>query len=339
MNQALSILEELRAHLKEIQLALGDRWPDFARRMRELARLFEDSSDAAALNEAINQLYGLFMEDEQVYEIITRTSSDEATRSASPPLAQNRSTEEIASRFYLLCQQADSLVQQLRLDVAAPDQVSQGQSFVVAVAVRPLSSPVLTEDDLTRTKSGQVHIVWPEAKPYVQLAVQVIAPACQFHGSDSCQFRLYAGQDSPVFYFTLIPEQIGQISLVVKLYQEDNWLGSARVLIVCGQVSGSLHVTPSPAASLAEQARSRNYRIHLRELLEAHFNESELRTLCFDLEVDYDNLLHATKADAARELVSYFERRDRLPELVAVGQQLRPDVSWGEIPPFGQAIA
>jgi dihydroneopterin aldolase len=74
-------------------------------------------------------------------------------------------------------------------------------------------------------------------------------------------------------------------------------------------------------------------------MLEAYFNESELRTLCFDLEVDYDNLRHATKADAVRELIGYLERRDRVPELVAVGQQLRPDVSWVEIPPFGQATA
>ena len=188
---------------------------------------------------------------------------------------QNLSTEEIASCFYLLCRQADSLVQQLRLDVAAPDQVSQGQPFELAVAVRPLSSPVLAEDDLTRTKSDLVHVVWPEAEPYVQLAVQVIAPACQFHGPDSGQFRLYAGQDSPVFYFTLTPRQVGEMSLVVKLYQEDNWLGSARVRIVCGQVGGRLHVRPSPAASLAEQARWRNYRTRLREMLEAYFDESE----------------------------------------------------------------
>jgi len=99
MNQALSILQELRAHLKEIQQALGDRWPDFARQMRELAGLFEGSLDEAALAEAINQLYGLFMEDERAYEIITRPGSDEATRLSSPPSVQILSTEEIASCF------------------------------------------------------------------------------------------------------------------------------------------------------------------------------------------------------------------------------------------------
>ncbi len=338
MKQALSILEDLLAHLKEIQLALGDRWPEFARRVRELARLFEAPLDEAALAAAVDQLYGLFIEeDERVCEIITRPATDEATGSSRLP--SNLSIEEIASRFYVFCQQADSLVQQLRLDAAAPDQVGQGQAFEVAVAVCPLSSPILTEDDLTHTRSGNVNIVWPESAPYVQLTIQIIAPACQIHGSDSFKFRLYAGHDSPVFYFMLTPRQVGEIGLVVRLYQEDTWLGNARVRIVCGQVTGSLSVTHSPLASQKEQTRWSECRTRLREMLEAHFNESELRTLCFDLGVDYDNLLHATKADAARELVSYLERRDRLPELVAVGQKLRPDVSWGEVPAFGQATA
>jgi hypothetical protein len=142
-----------------------------------------------------------------------------------------------------------------------------------------------------------------------------------------------------VLYFTLVPRQAGEIGLVVRLYQEDDWLGNARVRIVCGQVSGSLQVTQSPAASLEEQARWRNYRTHLRQTLVDYFDESELRTLCFDLEVHYDNLLHATKADAARELVGYLERRDRIPELVAMGQKQRPEISWGEVPPLRDAAA
>ncbi len=231
MAQALSILEKLVDLLPDIQRALGERWPDFARQLHELAKSFENSPDEAALEQAAQQLYALFRKDEVVREILTRPQADEQRRRGgvnidsgrtniggdavgrdkvvgsivivqpgsvvnvntgesarivqpADPTLQNLSTKEIASCFYLLCRQADSLVQQLRLDVAAPDQVSQGQSFDVAVAVRPLSAPVLTEDDLTRTKSGPVQIVWPEAELFVQLVVQVIAPACQFHDSD-----------------------------------------------------------------------------------------------------------------------------------------------------------
>lgn len=66
----------------------------------------------------------------------------------------------------------------------------------------------------------------------------------------------------------------------------------------------------------------------LRQILTERFSEDELRTLCFDLGVDYEVLPAEGKAGKARELVSYLERRKRLSELVKVGQRLRPDISW-----------
>lgn len=66
----------------------------------------------------------------------------------------------------------------------------------------------------------------------------------------------------------------------------------------------------------------------LRELLTTRFDEGELRTLCFDLGIDYDDLPGAGKADKARELVSYCARHARLADLPARGRQVRPDISW-----------
>jgi hypothetical protein len=75
---------------------------------------------------------------------------------------------------------------------------------------------------------------------------------------------------------------------------------------------------------LAEQA----YRTKLCQLLSTHFDEEELRTLCFDLGIDYDDLRSEGKANKARELVAYLERRGRIPDLVAIGKRLRPHVNW-----------
>ena len=67
----------------------------------------------------------------------------------------------------------------------------------------------------------------------------------------------------------------------------------------------------------------------LLELLIAHFNESELRTLCFELDdVEYDVLPPGGRSDKARELITYLERRGRLSELVEWGNRERPDVPW-----------
>ncbi len=68
----------------------------------------------------------------------------------------------------------------------------------------------------------------------------------------------------------------------------------------------------------------------LRKILDERFSEGELRTLCFDLGMDYDTLPGQGKADKARELLSYLERRKRIPELVQVGERVRPDISWAD---------
>ncbi|MDQ1301718.1 MAG: hypothetical protein QG637_1640 [Chloroflexota bacterium] len=72
-------------------------------------------------------------------------------------------------------------------------------------------------------------------------------------------------------------------------------------------------------------------RTQLRQLLDERFSDGELRTLCCDLDVDYDDLPGSGKADKARELVSYMARRGSLSKLVRVGQQSRPDAPWPAI--------
>lgn len=64
----------------------------------------------------------------------------------------------------------------------------------------------------------------------------------------------------------------------------------------------------------------------LRLALVERFNDSELRTLAADLGIDYDELPGSAKADRARELVAWFERRRQLRRLVAGIEAARPDV-------------
>ena len=76
----------------------------------------------------------------------------------------------------------------------------------------------------------------------------------------------------------------------------------------------------------------RDYLIRLRQTLDTRFSDSELRTLCFDLNVDYDTLPGTGKADKAREIVDYFNRRNRIPELVAAVKEQRSDISLDDTP-------
>jgi hypothetical protein len=83
-------------------------------------------------------------------------------------------------------------------------------------------------------------------------------------------------------------------------------------------------------ALLGEDARQQQYLTGLRQVLDGRFGVGELRTFCFDLGIDYDDLPGESKADKARELVSYVERHGRLSDLVALGKARRPDIPWGD---------
>ena len=72
--------------------------------------------------------------------------------------------------------------------------------------------------------------------------------------------------------------------------------------------------------------------VQLREKITEHFSDDELRTLCFDLGVDYESLGGEGKEGQARQLVAHCARHGHLAELYAKCSQLRPRVDWQEMP-------
>ncbi len=132
----------------------------------------------------------------------------------------------------------------LRLDTAVPEKVSLGEMFDLAVAVRQILSPILQEQDLTRTQSGDIQVSWPAGQDTIHLRIEVSAPTCEIIGEAQAKLRLRYGKDSPVFYFQLSPKRLGSLSIIVKVTQEDYWLGSARVRTrVTGEVAGVVETT------------------------------------------------------------------------------------------------
>jgi hypothetical protein len=69
----------------------------------------------------------------------------------------------------------------------------------------------------------------------------------------------------------------------------------------------------------------------LLQILSERFDEGELQSLCFHLGVGYDDLPGEGKANKARELIQYLERRGQIVDLIETGKRLRPDVPWQEI--------
>lgn len=68
--------------------------------------------------------------------------------------------------------------------------------------------------------------------------------------------------------------------------------------------------------------------VGLHEVIVDYFSEQELRTLCFNLNVDYDDLPFSGRSNKARELVGLFTRNNALHKLREAIEQERPFVSW-----------
>lgn len=66
----------------------------------------------------------------------------------------------------------------------------------------------------------------------------------------------------------------------------------------------------------------------LLNLIGNSFNLAEIRTLCLELMVDYEDILGDTKTDKVRELILYFYRFNRLPDLVQYCRKKRPNLMW-----------
>ncbi|KAA3663460.1 MAG: hypothetical protein DWQ04_10600 [Chloroflexi bacterium] len=69
----------------------------------------------------------------------------------------------------------------------------------------------------------------------------------------------------------------------------------------------------------------------LRQMIDKLFNESELKTLCFDLEVDYEKLPGSNKEDKVRELIGHFDRQEDIRRLVEYCRKQRPRSNWQTI--------
>lgn len=74
------------------------------------------------------------------------------------------------------------------------------------------------------------------------------------------------------------------------------------------------------------------YLTKLHRLLNEYFSLEEIRTLCFNLHIDYESVPGEEKQSRIRELLLGLGRRSRLTDLIPLLQQERPLVDWPPVP-------
>ena len=75
---------------------------------------------------------------------------------------------------------------------------------------------------------------------------------------------------------------------------------------------------------------TKSYR-NLRDAIDQHFNLQELKNLCFDLGVDFDNLRGDTKIGKIQSLIIHYLELRKSDELIAYLQTTNRDVEWTAI--------
>lgn len=113
-----------------------------------------------------------------------------------------------------------------------------------------------------------------------------------------------------------------------------NVSGNAQVgTLIVGDVHGGLTTGPisfgarpqgQADAGGAAAATAGSDQQALRELIGRLFNDSEIRDLCFDLGIEYENLGGSSKADKVRELITFAARDGRTADLLAAVKKRRP---------------
>lgn len=122
------------------------------------------------------------------------------------------------------------IAEPIRLDVASPAQVLVGETFTVGVAVRQPDSPPLQIQDLPQVTSEEGEIFRAEDTEIINYRVELDAPDFVV-SNPSILFRLKKNENSRVKYFTLRAKKAGKLPVLVKAYQEQYEIASARLTL------------------------------------------------------------------------------------------------------------
>lgn len=201
-------------------------------------------------------------------------------------------------------------------------------------------------DHLRKKPEGQVIAAGFEAKPDVyarpledQLGTAVQADPA-FKEQLAALLDEYKAQEA-AFQATLTGSgAIAQGQGATALGERSSYVGRDAGLIITGD-HNVIQVGPQTTAPAGEPVdlewsdpvsgrplQAQVDLVALRDKLVQYFSLAELDDLCFKVGVDDEEIPGQTRPEKAREMVQYFQRRNRLPELLAACRAERPTVQW-----------
>ena len=77
----------------------------------------------------------------------------------------------------------------------------------------------------------------------------------------------------------------------------------------------------------------------IHELIDTHFNIEELRGLCFDMNIEYENLVGDTRRTKVQSLLTHCLKHGRLPALESRCRRLHAHVEWPNMTAWADEMA
>lgn len=147
--------------------------------------------------------------------------------------------------------------------------------------------------------------------------------------SDGQPYR-YDGNQFLSSNFIKEDDHLRRVLSVAKASNGMAFVENSQVLESAKKLRVSCHVPDDETEKIRNEIKR-----WLRKKIELHYNLDEIRLLCANIDVDYDDLPGETKTVKILELVEYCERRSRLDKLMQQCREDRPgcfDTSFSPIP-------
>jgi hypothetical protein len=73
---------------------------------------------------------------------------------------------------------------------------------------------------------------------------------------------------------------------------------------------------------------SKEFLVKLNMKMNDHLNMEEIRTICFHMDIDHEQLKGSVKSEIVRELISHCQRHEKVDELLEKCSSINPNIDW-----------
>lgn len=232
---------------------------------------------------------------------------------------------------FLIVPGSREAVKEISLKLLPSLAQSEAQVRISSVYIDPVLDmlaadevPIIPKGSREGGASGQVDLIALVLVPAVTSAVAAVLT--QIGVTTAATFWQKRTRKMEAVFRAEVKEMIKKVNPNLS-DREINRLAEKVVRVVWDYLSTREQVVNTLLEEMSE-GLTQTELAELRAKIDRHFNESELKSLCFDIGINYEQFSTETKQDKVREVLAYCLRYKRVSYLRTACRRARPNVSW-----------